>query len=115
MLGKCSQSCHFFRFILNSGRSAKYNDRPVVHRMMKCGAGKHKPIENCDRHANINTLPQCPQHAAGHRAMDIKRVLQSAICRGNYHRAACIYKTYMAHKSFIQDIVNGVAFILGSH
>src|SRR6266478_116429 len=73
---------------------------------MKSRARQHQSIDQSHRHADIDSLPQCPQHPAGLRTVNDESISHARVAGGNYEGLSVNSKADVTDKTLVQNLVD---------
>src|SRR5437016_7834101 len=73
---------------------------------MKSRSGQHQTINQSHREADLNSLPQAAQHAAGLRAMNEQFIANARVTCGNHERLAVNCEANVADETFIENLID---------
>src|SRR5271170_2360117 len=91
---------------LYEGRRSEQDDRPIVHRMVECGAGKHKAVEQSDRDTDFDARGQCAKHTAGRRTMNEKGAPNTSVASRDDEGLALDHEAHMAQEAGIENAMD---------
>src|SRR5215213_342652 len=114
MLRQRQQRGYLLFTIFNQRRMPKDDYRSIIHRVMKRRPRKHEPIDDCHRHARIDTTRQRPQRPARRRAVYVKLVLGTRISGWDNERLPFRRKADVTNKSLIENSVDSLAIEMTS-
>ena len=75
--------------------------------MIEDGTGQNESVSESHRDADGKSFANISQHAAGSGAVEIDRVADARVERGNHEGLAIDRKTDVADESFIENLVDG--------
>src|SRR5207302_5080181 len=109
--GEGTQRFEFLFRRIDTSSFAEGDDGAVIHGVVKDGAGQNEAIRKsyCDAHGNA--IAYIAQHAAGCGTVKINRITNPRVERGNHVGLAIDRKSDVAHVSFVEDLVDGLAIV----
>ena len=105
------QGFPFFLRRIDRSCFAERNDGAVVHGMVENRTREDKTVGESDRNANGKALTEVAEHTAGGGAVEVEGVTHAGEQRGNHVGLAIHGESDVAHKSFVENFVNGFAII----
>jgi hypothetical protein len=80
--------------------------------MIEDRPGQNQPIEQCNRHAHLNSGTGVAQHSAGGGAVNVQNVVVASVTRRDDKRLAINRKANVAYESFVKNLVDNFAIII---
>src|ERR1700722_4686750 len=106
-----TQRFEFFLQRIDERGFAERHDGAVIHGVIEHRPCKHDAVCQRDCHADFRALADAAEHSAGGGAVKINGVADTRVQRGNHEWLAIRGKADMAHKPFIENLVNGFAVV----
>ena len=100
------QNAQLLLSIDDFARRAQHHDRAIVHRVMESGTGQHQSVEKSDGHARRHALPERAEHAAGTGAVEVQRLADPRVNRGDDHRMTLDDEADVADQALVEDRVD---------
>ena len=101
--------------VLDLGGLADDHHRAVVDVGVVGGAGHDQPVDEGDRHADLDVGPPgAPEQAAGGRSVEVDDVPVTSVGEGDDHGEASVgLEADVADQALVQDGVDGLAVVDG--
>src|SRR5437660_12413024 len=78
---------------------------------MKSRTRQHQAVDQSHCKTNVDSLPQCAQHATRLRAMNEQFVVDARVSGGNHERLAVNHEANMADETFVENLIDQVAVV----